>query len=45
MKRNHIILAGIAVALVWLFWPRAGIPMFTLEPVIIHAGGDTPDGN
>jgi hypothetical protein len=45
MSQKRILLAFAALALIWLFWPRKGIPMFNLEPVVIHAGGDTDNGN
>lgn len=37
--KTMLIGAGIALT-IWLLWPRRGIPMFTLDPVIIYAGGE-----
>jgi hypothetical protein len=39
MTRTQIILAGAIAVAIWLLWPRKGIPMFDVGPVIIKAGG------
>lgn len=40
MTSSHLVLLAAGVLLVWLFWPRKGIPTFYLDPVIIQAGGE-----